>query len=205
MDIQPIETVYNGRRFRSRLEARWALFFDIANIKYEYEPEGFETDESKYLPDFYLPDFDLYVEVKPDRPGAKEELKKPLDCVLNGIIKRLLILSSIPEKNDCAVWWFPFAYYDNGTQALRIAKAVIDCNAENHWIGINTGLYMGYIKQMCSECIHREWIKRIILNPINDKDMPNEDDFKWSDTHNEDDMKYLNNAYDAARMERFGT
>jgi hypothetical protein len=28
MTIQAIETVYRGHRFRSRLEARWAVFFD---------------------------------------------------------------------------------------------------------------------------------------------------------------------------------
>ena len=38
MEINPIETVYNGYRFRSRLEARWAVFFDEAAIPYEYKP-----------------------------------------------------------------------------------------------------------------------------------------------------------------------
>lgn len=53
--IKPIETVYNGYRFRSRLEARWAVFFDAMGIKYEYEPEGFEfEDGTKYLPDFLI-------------------------------------------------------------------------------------------------------------------------------------------------------
>lgn len=66
MDIKPIETHYNGYRFRSRLEARWAVFFDAAGIKYEYEPEGFELKSGKkYLPDFWLPDFKIYVEIKP--------------------------------------------------------------------------------------------------------------------------------------------
>lgn len=65
MDIKPIETFYNGYRFRSRLEARWAVFFDAMGIKYEYEPEGFEFDDgTKYLPDFYLPDADAYIEIK---------------------------------------------------------------------------------------------------------------------------------------------
>lgn len=55
MDIKPIETVYNGYRFRSRLEARWAVFFDAMGIEYEYEPEGYVLpDGSKYLPDFRL-------------------------------------------------------------------------------------------------------------------------------------------------------
>lgn len=55
-DIRPIETEYNGYRFRSRIEARWAVFFDALGISYQYEPEGFELpDGSRYLPDFYLP------------------------------------------------------------------------------------------------------------------------------------------------------
>ena len=53
--IKPIETIYNGYRFRSRLEARWAVFFDAMGIKYEYEPQGVEfADGTKYLPDFLL-------------------------------------------------------------------------------------------------------------------------------------------------------
>lgn len=63
--IQPIETIYNGYRFRSRLEARWAVFFDAGRIKYEYEPNGYNLNGINYLPDFYLPDFDLFVEIKP--------------------------------------------------------------------------------------------------------------------------------------------
>jgi hypothetical protein len=39
MDIKPIETRYNGYRFRSRLEARWAVFFDTLGIEYQYELE----------------------------------------------------------------------------------------------------------------------------------------------------------------------
>lgn len=64
-EIKPIETVYNGYRFRSRLEARWAVFFDALGIKYEYEPEGFRfPDGSCYLPDFYLPELNTFFEVK---------------------------------------------------------------------------------------------------------------------------------------------
>lgn len=64
--IKAIQTVYNGYRFRSRLEARWAVFFDEAGIPYEYEKEGFVVDGKPYLPDFYLPWFDCYVEIKPN-------------------------------------------------------------------------------------------------------------------------------------------
>ncbi len=37
--IQAIETRYKGYRFRSRLEARWAVFFDHLKIEWEYEPD----------------------------------------------------------------------------------------------------------------------------------------------------------------------
>ena len=33
MEVKPIETTYNGYKFRSRLEARWAVFFDSAEIE----------------------------------------------------------------------------------------------------------------------------------------------------------------------------
>ena len=34
---KPIETTYNGVRLRSRLEARWAVFFDALGVKWLYE------------------------------------------------------------------------------------------------------------------------------------------------------------------------
>jgi hypothetical protein len=54
--MKAIETAYNGYRFRSRLEARWAVFFDTLGVSYVYEPEGFELSGGvRYLPDFWLP------------------------------------------------------------------------------------------------------------------------------------------------------
>lgn len=67
--LRAIKTRYKGYAFRSRLEARWAIFFDHLGIKWEYEPEGFELGNGmRYLPDFWLPDFNLWVEVKPSPP-----------------------------------------------------------------------------------------------------------------------------------------
>jgi hypothetical protein len=54
--IKPIETQYKNYRFRSRLEARYAVFFDKMGIEFEYEKEGFDLGElGYYLPDFWLP------------------------------------------------------------------------------------------------------------------------------------------------------
>lgn len=52
--VKAIQTRYAGCHFRSRLEARWALFFDHLGIRWEYEPEGFETSAGRYLPDFRI-------------------------------------------------------------------------------------------------------------------------------------------------------
>lgn len=63
-NLTPIETEYKGYRFRSRLEARWAVFFDSLGIKWLYEQEGFDIDGVWYLPDFYLVDSASFFEVK---------------------------------------------------------------------------------------------------------------------------------------------
>jgi len=52
MTIPAIPTRYAGCYFRSRLEARWAVFFDQLSIPWEYEAEGFVTESGPYLPDF---------------------------------------------------------------------------------------------------------------------------------------------------------
>ena len=70
--IKAIETRYAGCHFRSRLEARWAVFFDHMEIAWEYEPEAFETSAGNYLPDFRIesPGYrssPCWFEVKPDR------------------------------------------------------------------------------------------------------------------------------------------
>ena len=65
INIKPIETQYNGHRFRSRLEARWAVFFDALGVRWIYEPEGLLIDGKPYLPDFLLPDLGYLIEIKP--------------------------------------------------------------------------------------------------------------------------------------------
>lgn len=57
-----IPTLYRGYRFRSRLEARWACFFDGIGWPWEYEP----LDLNGYIPDFVLTFYrPVIVEVKP--------------------------------------------------------------------------------------------------------------------------------------------
>jgi hypothetical protein len=73
MIAKAIDTIYNHRKFRSRLEARYAVFFDSLGLPYQYEPEGYNLEGEFYLPGFYLPSIKLWVEVKGKRPTEQEE------------------------------------------------------------------------------------------------------------------------------------
>lgn len=59
------EIHYSGLIFRSRLEARWAIFCDLLDIDYDYEPCYYRVGPTlRYLPDFFLPELDTWLEVK---------------------------------------------------------------------------------------------------------------------------------------------
>jgi len=77
-NIPAIETQYGGDLFRSRIEARWAVFFDCLGLQWEYEKEGYELpDGTRYLPDFWLPTVGkgAWFEVKGATPTREEERK----------------------------------------------------------------------------------------------------------------------------------
>lgn len=109
--MKAIQTIYKGRRFRSRLEARWAIFFDSIDIGWEYETEGFQLGETKYLTDFRIQSFgtnkiDLYVEIKPNKPSI-EEIKKCYE-VANGTNTCVALICGtpgIPEFSSLGADW----------------------------------------------------------------------------------------------------
>ncbi|MGW6743751.1 hypothetical protein ACWGDX_24035 [Streptomyces sp. NPDC055025] len=99
MTIQLADTPYASCRFRTRLEARWAVFFDTLGIRWEYEPQGFDliplpeselqrlADEQfrdprpedtlhlgHYLPSFWLPGQKAWFDVVRDEPNEGEWL-----------------------------------------------------------------------------------------------------------------------------------
>lgn len=59
---------YKNRNFRSSWEANFAKWCDGSGIKWKYEPKAFElylnNKNTTYTPDFYLSEFDCYVEIK---------------------------------------------------------------------------------------------------------------------------------------------
>ena len=82
--FKAIDTRYHGYKFRSRLEARWAVFLDELRVDYRYEPQGYVLEETPYLPDFYLTQHSCFLEIKGKRPTDEEMEKSRLLSLYTG-------------------------------------------------------------------------------------------------------------------------
>ena len=201
--IQAIETFYDGCRFRSRLEARWAVFFNNAGIRYVYEPEGFyEFGDrgAQYLPDFYLPVYDIYAEVKGLHPGAGEEVKRAINVIANKINRKvLLILPDIPNAWDCGVWWLPIYYYHPlcGITGCRASFLTQDGNGDHGSINLTTSFAVGCNCRL--NTYHPKFIEKD-LYAVADEDMDDNDEYPVSEAF---DSQLLRDCYLKARQARF--
>lgn len=116
MSIPAKQTTYRGRRFRSRTEARWAVFFDALGTPWEYEKEGFDLFSGSYLPDFGLPQVNIgcWLEVKGDVPTERE--KKLAQELATGTRSPVFIFSGIPDieifHEGKETIWFDYNKYD---------------------------------------------------------------------------------------------
>lgn len=96
--IEARETIYNGIKFRSRLEAKWACFFDLVGWDWQYEP----SEINGYNPDFiiktkskaYETNF-IIVEIKPSIYLTNKEMESILNKYKN-IDAHILMLSDMP-------------------------------------------------------------------------------------------------------------
>lgn len=119
--MKAIQTTYKGYKFRSRLEARFAVMFEALGLKWQYEPEGYDLGEAGwYLPDFYLPGLDVWVEVKAKPLNAEEREKAfALSSMTN---KPVIELCEIPDpdlisKTGCM---FANTYYGIDCDSLTV-------------------------------------------------------------------------------------
>src|SRR3546814_12334260 len=71
--IKALPSLFKGITFRSRTEARWAVFFEAIGWNWTHEKEGFDLSGEWYLPDFYLADFPMWFEVKHDETDGSEQ------------------------------------------------------------------------------------------------------------------------------------
>jgi hypothetical protein len=110
-------TLYQGRRYRSRLEARWAAFFDLLGWQHEYEP----VDMGLWSPDFVLrngedPPQRVLVEIKPIDEFDRETSTK-MEAVWDGGDTALLLCPVAPRLVGSVVmigWQISDLSCDNG-------------------------------------------------------------------------------------------
>jgi len=105
--IKAIQTRAFGCYFRSRLEARWATFFNTMGWSWEYEPEGFELESGRYLPDFKVQESNhvlTWFEVKPFMNGCPDDQRWTELAVGSGI--RMITAYGMHRSGDgCEIAW----------------------------------------------------------------------------------------------------
>ena len=150
MGPQPIPTSYQGYRFRSRLEARWAVYWDSLGLQWWYEPQGYDLGFGiRYLPDFWLPEVQSFAEVKPgdlDRESARkikllvEQTHYP--CVLlsgpPAYQPYLCVFPSVQKKGDRMIFSGTDSTYA-GNVVLSKALNVPDDDYPFFWVTGCTG------------------------------------------------------------------
>jgi hypothetical protein len=116
---ESVVTVYNGTRFRSRLEARWAVFLDAAGIEWQYERRIIRAPgEPGYVPDFWLPAAGQFAEVKgflyPEGFARIMNIASRIDLVVLGRLPPwfgdgwpIQLHRHGPERELFAVPWIP--------------------------------------------------------------------------------------------------
>lgn len=122
--LKAIPTVYGGFRFRSRLEARWARFFDLLNLPWDYEVQGYDLGSAGcYLPDFVLGHdrVDAYVEIKP-RPPISHEAKGKLYELAEGSGFPVLLFRGDPVAHELSVWEVGIGAYCQNAKLMDCRK-----------------------------------------------------------------------------------
>ena len=74
-ETNPNNSVYKDIIFRSKAEAKWAIFLNYLNIGFEYEFKKIRGNNFLYIPDFWLPQQKIWIEVKNGDVTEEEKIK----------------------------------------------------------------------------------------------------------------------------------
>jgi hypothetical protein len=121
-ELKPLVTMpaeFDGIKYRSRNEARWAVFFNELGIRFAYEEEGFDLGGGiRYLPDFHIPfqdkfRRDMYFEIKPSASGLiiiDDPDKKKIEALSNHVY--ISVLGSVHDYEINVVGTFAGSGYN---------------------------------------------------------------------------------------------
>lgn len=146
---------YNNTFFRYKLEAQWAVFFDVLGIEYAHRSQIHDWESIGHIPTFYLPDLNAFWEVKRNQPSAKlaywarrvaEDQQMIVYVAFGDVLNPDTIYDTqVVEANDMIS---AHAYFPDGT----VDFGYWWCECPNCGkIGLE---YMGYAADMCEdECL----------------------------------------------------
>lgn len=118
--MKALPSIFRGVTYRSRVEARWAIFLHELGVKAQWEPDGFDLGGVPYMPDFYVIAWDIYIEVKGAVPTGAERHKCQLLAEASG--KPVLLAIGDPATG-LGEWFTPgFPHDEIPTGNARIAK-----------------------------------------------------------------------------------
>jgi hypothetical protein len=147
--IAPIETSYKGYRFRSRLEARWAVLLDHLKISWLYEHQGYKTEHGLYLPDFWLPELNTFLEIKALKPLREE--KDKLRSVINAQKAFGAFGLSLADKEHVLAYW-PYIQHDYGREGFYPWPASLPRSKDAFHYKLNDLKVDEYENLVCPAC-----------------------------------------------------
>lgn len=130
---------HNSYHMRSYSETRWAAMLDALGIAWLYEPDKVLTRHGFYKPDFYLPNAQLYLEVKGAHPTAIE-IEKARDLQENTGIP-VFFSHGRPTFYDGELRGGTISYFSNNL-AVRFTTARLGQLIKSH---IDEKTYWSYI------------------------------------------------------------
>jgi hypothetical protein len=132
--------LYKGARLRSRLAARWAVFFETLGCAWHYETRGFvREDGTAYLPDFYIVEWGHWLTISSHPPASPDLALGAEFC--QAVAPLLLVAGApVPERHDIWGW----QAIDGRLELLQYDQAdwarCRDCGG-GWWIRADCGTY----------------------------------------------------------------
>jgi hypothetical protein len=197
--MKAIETHYRGYRFRSRLESRWAVFFDSLGIRWEYEIEGFDLDGTRYLPDFWLPEQKYWIEIKGHEPTEMDN-EKCWKLAEKDQENTVFLFGNIPginEREDIGCKYK--ATFDNGQvqRSIEPNQMWTQCLFCRRWEIADEG----YLEPFKCKCIDRYYNMDNIVEWLRDSTDP--ENLTFNKLFYSQNNPLIASAYTAARQARF--
>lgn len=113
--FNPTEKYYEdlGMKFKSTWEANIARIYNFLGVKWIYEPKIFKLETCYYCPDFYLPEYGFFVEVK----GFMREKSK---IKIDEFSKKYPL--EVIDSNDYKEWCECFPEITNTNKFKEVSK-----------------------------------------------------------------------------------